>query len=72
MENDSSGFAWLLVIILAIWVYNLRSDIKELNSDLSYAEDRLDSANYQIREAQGYAGTSYIEMSSALDNLITQ
>ena len=80
MDNDNNaGCLIFLFIIATIWIWSLKSDIKELKSERDYYEDvaydyssKINSLNDQIETARGYAWESYQDMGEALENLYTE
>jgi hypothetical protein len=85
-NNNHGGFLFILVIILSIWIYNLRSDINDWKSrskgldaeiyslkwDIMELEATVDSLNSQIETAKNYTWSSYDDMGYALDELHTE
>ena len=82
MENKTSSFWFIVLIIVSIWFYrdyqklntkidNLNDEIASLEDERNSYEDALDQANSNIEDAQSYAWSAYHDMGYALDNLET-
>lgn len=65
------GMLWFKYDKLKKENFNLNDEIENYNQALNEANDNIEQANSNIEDAQGYAGESYDDMESALENLET-
>lgn len=69
MKNN---FLIVLIVICFIWIYNLKSDINDLEEQVDHFSGAYDNCSYQIKTAKYSTWGSCSEMRSALESLNTE